>query len=175
VGSLTCFTVGHGTLAADQFLALLTGAGIASVVDVRTAPGSRRFPHFGRDQLSGWLPEGGIAYRWERDLGGFRKPRPDSPNTGLRDGAFRGYADHMQTGTFRRALDAVLVDAAERPTAVMCAESLWWRCHRRLLADSATLLLDGCEVVHLMHDGRLERHRLTDGVGREGDVLRYAG
>ncbi len=165
-------TVGHGTAGAEAFAELLTGAGVASLVDVRTAPGSRRFPHFGRDELAGWLPAAGVAYRWEPALGGWRRPRPDSVNTALRSGGFRGYADYMRTEPFWAALDRVLAEAAATPTAVMCSESRWWRCHRRLLADAA-MLVRGAEVVHLGHDGRLEPHRPTGGVRVDGALLAY--
>ena len=165
-------TVGHGTMSEEAFVDLLRGAGIESLVDVRTAPGSRRHPHFRRQAMEQWLPEGGMGYRWEPALGGLRKPTPDSPNLALRNSGFRAYADHMATPEFALALDGVLEEAAVRPTTVMCAESLWWRCHRRLIADFATLVL-GAEIVHLMHDGRITEHRPTDGVRRDGDRLVY--
>jgi len=165
-------TIGHGTLAQDEFVALLRGAAIEQLVDVRTAPGSRRHPHFGRDEMAVWLPQAGVAYRWERDLGGFRRPRPDSPNTALRHPAFRGYADHMVTEEFATALDAVLAEATASTTTVMCAESLWWRCHRRLISDFA-VLMRGAAVVHLLHDGTLSPHRLTEGVRQDDGLLVY--
>lgn len=165
-------TVGHGTLAADDLAALLTGAGVAAVVDVRAFPGSRRHPQFGRGELERWLPDAGVAYRWEPRLGGRRRGRPDSPHVALRNDAFRAYADHMGGLEFRAGLDEVLAGAAERSTAVMCSETLWWRCHRRLLADAATLL-DGATVAHLLHDGRTVAHVPTDGVRRSGDHLVY--
>ena len=156
-------TVGHGTLESDEFTALLRGAGIQAIVDVRSAPGSRRHPQFGRGELESWLPDAGIAYHWGPDLGGFRKPSVDSPNVALRNAAFRGYADFMRTTPFIDALNRTLDDASRHPVAIMCAESLWWRCHRRLIADAAELLFD-TNVQHLSHDGRLSPHRLTDGV-----------
>lgn len=143
------------------------------VVDVRRFPGSRRHPHFRRGEMAVWLSEAGVDYRWEEDLGGRRPAAEDSPNTGLRDAGFRGYADHMRTPVFRAGLARVLTEAARRPTAVLCAESVWWRCHRRLLADAAVLLHDA-QVAHLSHDGRLHPHELTDSVAREGDLLVYA-
>jgi len=155
---VTFRTVGHGTLAADEFAALLTGAGIGLVVDVRSFPASRRHPQFRRDAMERWLPDAGVEYRWEPRLGGRRRPRPDSPHGALRVPAFRGYADHMETAEFRDAVDDLLAEAGTRPAAVMCAESVWWRCHRRLLADAA-VLLRGSAVEHLFHDGRLEPHR----------------
>lgn len=143
-----------------------------SVVDVRTAPGSRRHPQFGRDELERWMPAAGLGYRWERRLGGFRRPSPASPHTALRHPSFRGYADHMGTAGFADALQGVLDEASERAVTVMCSETLWWRCHRRLVAD-AVVLLHGWAVRHLGHDGRVAEHRPTEGV-RVGDgVLVY--
>ncbi len=165
-------TVGHGTLGAGQLAQLLREAGVARVVDIRTAPGSRRHPHFARDQLATWLPDAGVAYRWEARLGGWRRPRPGSVHTALRHPSFRGYADHMGTPEFAAALDQVLEEAAARLTAVMCSETLWWRCHRRLVADAA-VLARGTEVLHLGHDGRISPHRLTDGARLAGGQVRY--
>ncbi len=161
-------TVGHGTVPQEAFARLLADAGIDLLVDVRSAPGSRRFPQFNRAELEVWVPAAGIEYRWERDLGGFRRPAPGSPNVGLRHPSFRGYADYMGTDRFRAALGGVLDEASRRTVAVMCAETLWWRCHRRLIADAATLL-GGAEVYHLGHDGRLAPHRLTEGVQAAAD------
>lgn len=165
-------TVGHGTAAAEELVALLHKVGVQRLLDVRTAPGSRRNPQFRREEMAVWLPEAGIAYRWERDLGGWRKPDPASVNYVLRHPAFRGYADYMRTPPFWAALDHLLADAAEAPSAAMCSETLWWRCHRRLLADAATLVR-GVTVEHLDHRGQLEPHRLTEGVRRDGDLLAY--
>lgn len=154
-------TVGHSTLDAEGFLATLKGAGIAGVVDVRRHPGSRRHPHFAKDAMAAWLAEAGVAYRWVEALGGRRETAHDSPHTGLRNASFRGYADHMATGEFAAALAEVLDEATRRRTAVLCAESLWWRCHRRLLSDAA-VLLHGAEVVHLHLDGTTQRHPVTE-------------
>jgi uncharacterized protein (DUF488 family) len=165
-------TLGHGTASAEALVALLEGAGVERLVDVRTAPGSRRHPHVRREAMAGWLGAAGVAYRWEPELGGFRRPDPGSVNTALRHPAFRGYADYMRTPPFWAALDRLLAEAAERPTVAMCSETLWWRCHRRLLADAAELVR-GAEVLHLDHRGRLERHRPSDGVRRDGDLLAY--
>jgi uncharacterized protein (DUF488 family) len=167
-------TVGHGTLPADELARLLTGAGIDALVDVRSFPASRRHPQFRREAMEQWLPDAGVEYRWEPRLGGRRRPAPDSPHRALRVAAFRGYADHMETPEFGDALDALLVEAAARPTAVMCAESLWWRCHRRLLAD-AVVLVHGTAVEHLFHDGRLQAHRPTPEARVEGRRLVYDG
>jgi uncharacterized protein (DUF488 family) len=161
-GPRRLLTVGHGTLGQQELTELLREAGVESLVDIRTAPGSRRSPHVHRLELARWLPESGVGYRWEPRLGGFRKPEPDSPNVALRNASFRGYADYMQTPTFWEALDAVLAEAGERTVVVMCSESVWWRCHRRLVADGAVLARD-VDVAHLMHDGRRSAHRLTEG------------
>jgi hypothetical protein len=125
-----------------------------------------------RQAMEQWVVNAGIGYRWEPRLGGLRKPSPESPHVALRHPGFRAYADHMATPEFVAALDEVLGEAAAQETTVMCAESLWWRCHRRLIADFASLVR-GVEVRHLMHDGRLAEHRPTEGVRREGDGLAY--
>src|ERR1700756_1801349 len=124
-------TFGHGTATAERMTELLRGADVTVLIDVRTAPGSRRHPHVARAELERWLPEAGISYRWDKRLGGFRKAAPDSPDTAWREDMFRGYAAHMRTGDFQAAMDEVLAQAGADRTAVMCAESLWWRCHRR--------------------------------------------
>lgn len=166
--------MGHGTLAREDLAGLLRSAGVELVADVRSFPGSRRHPQVNQDALSAWLGEAGIAYRWWPTLGGFRRPRPDSPNIGLRNSSFRGYADHMESPEFDEALRSLLSEASERVTAAMCSESVWWRCHRRLLAD-AVELTGAAVVLHLGHDGRLEPHRLTESAHLEGDIVRYGG
>ena len=121
---MTLRTVGHGTLRADELAQLVTGAGIEVIVDVRSYPASRRHPQFRREAMARWLPAAGVAYRWERDLGGWRKPDPASVNHVLRHPAFRGYADYMRTPPFWAALDRLLGLAAAAPTAAMCSETL---------------------------------------------------
>ncbi len=146
------FTIGHGTRPIEGFLGLLDRAGVRLLVDVRTAPGSRRNPQYGQEALERSLEEHGIAYEWiGGDLGGFRKPRVGSRHTALEKEPFQGYADHMDTQGFRSALEGLIGLARERRTAIMCAESAWWRCHRRMIADA--LVASGCEAVHLMDDG----------------------
>jgi uncharacterized protein (DUF488 family) len=169
---LTVTTVGHGTLPADAFAALLASAGTALVLDVRSHPGSRRHPHFGGTAMAAWLPAAGVDYAWEPRLGGRRRSRPGSPHVALENPAFQAYADHMGTDEFAAGLDALLQLAEAQAVAVMCAESLWWRCHRRLLAD-ALVLLSGTDVVHLFHDGRLEPHRPTGAARVEDGRLVY--
>ncbi len=162
-GALTLLTVGHGTLSSGELVGLLEGAGVKQVIDVRSAPGSRRHPHFSRSKMECWLPAAGIGYRWEPELGGFRRPLAGSLNTGLRHASFRGYADYMESISFGVAFERLLDDCSRRRTAVMCAESLWWRCHRRLIADAA-VLAGGASVWHLGHEHRLTAHRVTDAV-----------
>ncbi len=156
-------TLGHGTLEQAELTQLLCAAPVELLVDVRTAPGSRRYPHFARARMEQWLPEAAIAYRWEPRLGGWRKPGPASPNRALRNDSFRGYADYMLSAGFWEALDDVLADCRNQRTAVMCSESVYWRCHRRMIADAA-VIGRGATVVHLGHDGQMSPHRLTEGV-----------
>jgi uncharacterized protein (DUF488 family) len=163
-------TVGHGTATPEELAARLTGAGVQQLVDVRRFPGSRRHPHLSREAVAAWLPPAGVAYRWEERLGGRRAVAPDSPDVALRNASFRGYAAWMRTDAFRAALLGVL--GQQQLTAVMCSESVWWRCHRRMVADAAALLHD-VEVLHLMPDGRLTPHPPTDGVRRDGGDLVY--
>ncbi len=165
-------TVGHGTLSASALGALVVAAGIERVVDVRRFPGSRRHPHFASEEMARWLPDHGLEYEWMPSLGGRRTRRPDSPNTGLRNAQFQAYADHMATAEFRAAVDELLAAGAQRCVAVMCAESVWWRCHRRLLADHLDLV-EGVDVEHVLPDGRLSPHAPTEGARREGDHVVY--
>jgi uncharacterized protein (DUF488 family) len=164
----TVWTIGHGTLAAEALVALLRSVPIRRLVDVRSFPGSRHNPQFGREKMERWVPEAGIDYRWLRDLGGRRRPSPESRHVALRHEAFRAYADHMDTPAFAAGVDELLELAAAEPTAVMCSESVWWRCHQRLLADHL-VLVRRVPVVHVMHDGRLVDHPPTDGVRLDGD------
>lgn len=170
----TLFTIGHGAASQAELLDRLHSADIALVVDVRMAPGSRKHPHVSRDALEVWLPEAGMDYRWERRLGGFRKAAADSPDVVLRNESFRGYATHMRTADFASAMEDVLASARDRPTAVMCSETVWWRCHRRMLADYVVLVREW-EVRHLMPGNRLEPHRVTEGARRDGDDVVYDG
>jgi uncharacterized protein (DUF488 family) len=168
----TLHTVGHGTLAADAFVSLLDGAGVECVVDVRSFPGSRHNPQYGRDEMERWVPDAGLGYRWMRELGGRRRPSAASKHVALRNESFRAYADYMETEPFRAGVDGLLADPARRASAVMCSESLWWRCHRRLLADHL-VLVRGVDVVHIMHDGRLTPHVPTAGVRLDDGALVY--
>jgi uncharacterized protein (DUF488 family) len=168
-------TYGHGTDSAERTASTLAGAGVASLVDIRTAPGSRRNPQFVRAAMEEWLPAAGVAYRWEKRLGGFRKPSTGNPDVAWREDMFRGYAEHMRSADFQAAIDAVLAETRSRQVTVMCSESLWWRCHRRLLADFV-MVARGVEVRHLMHDGRVDQHRSSPGLRlREDGLLVYDG
>ena len=163
-------TYGHGTESAGRTAALLQGAAVSLVVDIRIAPGSRRNPQFAKAELERWLPEAGIGYRWDKRLGGFRRPSAGNPDVAWREDMFRGYAEHMRSADFRAAIDAVLAEAESRQVVVMCSESLWWRCHRRLVADYVSVAR-AVEVRHLMHDGRVEPHRLSPGLRLRADGL----
>lgn len=165
-------TLGHGTLSADAFASLVTGAGIEVVVDVRRYPGSRRHPHLGSGEMPGWLTEHGVEYRRLPSLGGRRQPDPGSPNVGLRNAQFRAYADHMASAESAAGVGDLLALAMQRPVAVMCAESLWWRCHRRLVADHL-VLVEEIPVEHLFHDGRLTPHGPTPEALVVDHHLRY--
>lgn len=153
-------TFGHGTADAAEMIRLLRNAEVRQLVDVRTAPGSRRNPDATRAAMSRWLPEAGIGYRWDKRLGGWRRPRPDTPDTALRHRAFSGYAGHMRSPEFLAAIDDLMTTAGAEPTTVMCAESVWWRCHRKMIADFLVLARQ-VEVWHLLHDGTLQPHRVS--------------
>ena len=168
----TVHTVGHGTLAAQRFIELVEGAGLKQIVDVRSFPGSRRHPQFGRDAMATWLANAGVGYDWAPALGGRRRTNPESHHVALRHPSFRAYADHMETRAFLDAVDRLVDIANTRAVAVMCSESVWWRCHRRLLADHLRLV-EHRDVLHLMHDGRLTPHPTTDGVRAEDGTLFY--
>jgi uncharacterized protein (DUF488 family) len=153
-------TVGHGTRPAEALLAVLQHAGVTTLIDIRRFPGSRRHPQFAREALAVSLPAGGIRYEWQGEgLGGRRSRRASSRHGALVDAAFGGYADHMDTPAFRCAVQALVgrAEADERP-AVMCAQTLWWRCHRSLVADA--LVCRGVDVVHLIDVGRRGPHRV---------------
>ena len=168
----TLYTVGHGTLPAEMFASLLDGAHVRCVADVRSFPGSRHNPQFGREEMERWMPEVGIGYVWIRELGGRRRSVGESKHVALRNDGFRAYADYMGTPDFLAGVEDLLVLAGSDATAVMCSESVWWRCHRRLLADYL-VLVRGVNVRHVLHDGRLTPHAPTAGVRLADDQLVY--
>ncbi len=157
-------TVGHGPEDRDRLAARLTAADVTSLVDIRRFPGSRSNPDVGRESLAGWLPEAGIDYRWDERLGGRRRLPPGEPvaDDWWTVAQFAAYAAHTRTAEFGAALDEVVAEAADETVAVMCSESVWWRCHRRLIADVA-VLGRGVQVQHVMPDGRLAAHRPAEG------------
>jgi uncharacterized protein (DUF488 family) len=164
------FTVGHGALDRRRLGRLLTDAGIDVLVDVRRFPGSRTNPDVRRDELSVWLPDLGIDYRWEQRLGG-RRSLP-AGETSLDPwwtvAAFRAYAAHTRTPEFTAALDDLMIQTSSTRVAIMCAETLWWRCHRRLVAD-VVVMTRARAVRHVMPDGRLSEHRVAAGARLDGD------
>jgi uncharacterized protein (DUF488 family) len=169
-GPEALLTFGHGTAGHEQLTTLLHGSAVRAVVDVRTAPGSRHNPDAGREALRQWLPGEGIDYRWEQRLGGFRKVAPNSPDVFWENASFRGYAGYTRHPDFLAAMDELLRQTADVRTAVMCAETVWWRCHRRIIADFAVLARH-TRVLHLAHDGRLTEHRPTAGARLRDDGL----
>lgn len=165
------WTIGHSTRTLSELVDLLRAHDIGTLVDVRAVPRSRRHPHFTKDALAQSLPQAAIAYVHMPGLGGLRKARADSPNTGWRTDAFRGYADYMQTDEFTRHLDALTALAKDSRLSVMCAEAEPWRCHRNLLADA--LVVRDVEVRHIVGGGAVARHALTPWAQRDGVRLTY--
>lgn len=168
---MTVLTIGHSTRSLDELAGLLTANGVEELWDIRTAPGSRRLPHFARAVLEAELPRRGIRYRHVKELGGLRRPRPDSPNTGWRNDSFRGYADHMQTPEFAAALEELVAAQSERRVAIMCAEAVPWRCHRSLVADALTAR--GVEVLDIVGAQAPQPHRVTPFAVFEGGRVHY--
>ena len=169
---MRAFTIGHSTHSLDELVALLERHGVQQVGDVRRAPHSRRHPQFNLESVAAELPRRGVGYRHLPALGGRRRPRPDSPNGGWENEAFRGYADYALSDDFAAGLAELCELAGARPTAVMCAEALWWRCHRRLIADRLTAL--GWAVCHIASDGGLTEHELPPfAVVRPDGTVRY--
>ena len=154
------FTIGHSTRTLEELIGILHAHAVRGVIDVRRFPASRRYPHFNREALAADLACAGIGYEWLPDLGGRRNARPDSHNTRWRNASFRGYADYMETPAFRAAMGRLEAIAAERPAAILCAEAVWWRCHRSLIADFLTAR--GAAVSHIVDAQRLEPHRYTE-------------
>ncbi|MEO7066063.1 MAG: DUF488 domain-containing protein [Rhodanobacter sp.] len=159
-GVSTIWTIGHSTRTFDEFLSLLTEYGIQAIADVRSFPGSRRYPYFGREALAETLPSNGIAYHWFQHLGGRRRVNKDSPNTTWRNASFRSYADYMTTPGFAAGLDELLSYASAQRTAYMCAEAVWWRCHRSMISDA--LKLRGIEVIHIIDAKHHSEHPYTE-------------
>jgi uncharacterized protein (DUF488 family) len=170
---VTVFTIGHSNRPFEPYLEALKAHGIALVVDVRRFPSSRRHPHFSGSRLQPALAQAAIEYRHMPDLGGHREPRPDSTNTAWREPAFRGYADYMETPEFAAAIDALLKEAGERRTAIMCAELRWTDCHRGLISDY--LKAAGHDVVHVVSASEHEAHPYTRQARIVDGHLSYRG
>lgn len=167
------FTVGHSTRSIEEFVELLSYNGIARVIDIRTIPKSRRNPQFNTDVLADALKARGIGYVHLKSLGGLRHPRKDSVNAAWRNPSFRGYADYMQTLEFEDALARALALAREKPSVLMCAEAVPWRCHRSLVADALTAR--GVSVAHITSKSRAAPHKMTPFARVEGTKVTYPG
>lgn len=167
------WTIGHSTREIDKFISLLQENGIKLLADVRMFPGSKRYPQFNRESLAGSLGQWEIRYEHFPELGGRRKTRPDSRNTAWRNASFRGYADYIETNEFRNGI-ARLLDLANitKPTAIMCAEAVWWRCHRSLISDY--LKAHGVAVIHILDAGKTEPHPYTSAARIVAGELSYA-
>ena len=173
-GGLTrIWTVGHSTRSADEFNQILEAHQIGCLVDVRSFPGSRRYPHFNRTELAANLKAVGIAYVHLPELGGRRRLSPNSKNTAWQNASFRAYADHIDSPEFQKGMEELLNLARGKPTAVMCAEALWWRCHRNLIADF--LKAKGAEVVHILSAEKTEAHPYTSAARIVEGRLSYEG
>jgi uncharacterized protein (DUF488 family) len=171
--SITIWTVGHSTRSAEEFKQLLISHSISTLVDVRTFPWSRRYPHFNKPELSRLLESEGIQYQHNPKLGGRRRPSSASKNTAWQNASFRAYADHMESDEFKEGIESLLGVAAAGNTTVMCAEALWWRCHRSLIADY--LKATGIEVLHIMGEKKVEPHPYTSAARIVDGELSYEG
>lgn len=167
----TIFTLGHSTLPIQSFLALLQAYGIERLIDIRTIPRSRHNPQFNEAELANSLQARQIDYVHQKALGGLRRARKDSPNTGWRNEGFRGFADYMQTEEFREALAALIRMSREKRVAIMCAEAVPWRCHRSLVADA--LSVRGVPVVEILSENSYRMHELTQFAQVEGVQITY--
>jgi uncharacterized protein (DUF488 family) len=166
------WTIGHSTRGIDEFISLLEKNGIKLLADVRSWPGSKRHPQYNKEALAKSLSECGIRYEHLVELGGRRKTRRDSGNTAWRNASFRGYADYMETEPFQKGIERLIEVAAEAgPTAIMCAEAVWWRCHRSLIADF--LKARGVEVLHILGANKVEPHPYTSAARIVNGELTY--
>lgn len=171
--TLTIYTVGHSTRPLEELTAILRERGVTLLADVRTSPHSRHNPQFNTETMPAAMAAAGIAYRHLKELGGLRRPMPDSPNCGWHNASFRGYADYMLTDQFAEALARVIDLAGHETVAVMCAETVPWRCHRSLLSDA--LVIRGIRVEHLISPGHSRPHRLTPFAQVDGLAIAYPG
>src|SRR5690606_31479314 len=155
----TIYTIGHSTRPMEEFLEMLKSFGIQALADIRSFPGSKKFPRFNKENLELVLPEHGIEYFHFKNLGGRRKPQKDSKNNRWRNASFKAYADYMETEEFQKAIAQLKNLAKEKTTAYMCSEAVWWRCHRSLVSD--TLKAECWRVLHIMSTGKTEEHPYT--------------
>jgi uncharacterized protein (DUF488 family) len=155
----TIWTIGHSTRPIDEFLALLAEYKIETIADIRSFPGSRKYPQYGQEALQDTLLGHGIEYHWFQILGGRRRPVTNSPNSVWRNPSFRGYADYMSTPAFKQGLDELMAVTGQSRTALMCAEAVWWRCHRSMVADA--LCIRGITVLHIMDANHSVEHPMT--------------
>ena len=169
--TLSIWTIGHSTRTGDEFRETLKAYDIEALIDVRRFPASRRLPQFGSAALADGLERAGIAYHWLESLGGRRRASPDSINTAWRNDAFRAYADHIASEEFAEGLNELLMVASGLKTVVMCAEVLWWRCHRRLISDVLVTL--GADVIHIRDQSHSELHRLVEPARVAAGQLTY--
>jgi uncharacterized protein (DUF488 family) len=170
---LTLWTVGHSTRSADEFKGILLAHQIQVLVDVRSFPGSRRYPHFNKAELSQQFASMGLVYLHLPALGGRRRALPHSKNTAWQNSSFRAYADHMESEEFKTGIETLLELAKTRRTVIMCAEALWWRCHRSLIADF--LKAEGVEVIHILSAQKTEKHPYTSAARIVEGRLSYEG
>ncbi len=168
---LSVFTIGHSTRPIEQFIEILKAHGVAQVIDIRTIPKSRHNPQFNSDALAASLRSARIRYVHLKDLGGLRRARPDSINLGWRNASFRGFADYMQTPEFAQALERAIDLSRDRPSALMCAEAVPWRCHRSLVADA--LLVRGIRVLEIVSAAEPKEHKLTPFARVRGTKITY--
>ena len=172
-GHLQLWTIGHSTRAAEEFGQLLLAHQIKTLVDVRSFPGSRRYPQFNKATLSEFVRTLGIRYEHEPRLGGRRQPMAKSHNTAWKNASFRAYADYMETEEFKEGIRNLITIARQESTAIMCAESLWWRCHRSLIADY--LKAEGATVIHILDEKKTEVHPFTSAARIVDGKLSYRG
>ncbi len=167
----TIWTIGHSTRTLEELVEMLHSFKIEMVVDIRSYPGSRRYPHFNKEALEISLPENDIQYFHLKELGGRRKVNTDSKNTAWRHLAFRGYADYMETDAFKEGIVRLEIIALQQPTAYMCSEAVWWRCHRSMVSDY--LKVCRWKVMHIMGIGKAEEHPYTALAKIENGRLTY--
>jgi uncharacterized protein (DUF488 family) len=170
---LSIWTIGHSTLSLEDFIARLVSFDIELLADVRSFPGSRRYPHFNKESLASALTDAGIRYEHFRELGGRRRARSDSLNIAWRNESFRGYADYMETSEFCVGIERLLELVQQERVAIMCSEAVWWRCHRSMISDY--LKVKGIDVVHIMGEGKSEPHPFTSAARVVNGELSYRG